>query len=57
MDYKALYNQKLTNAAAIAAQVQDNWVLGMDAGIAQTPAIMSAIAVIIQQNQYVHPVT
>lgn len=44
MDYKALYNQKLTTAAAIAAQVQDNWTLSMDSGVAQTPAIMAAIA-------------
>lgn len=43
-DYNALYAQKLITAQAIAEQVQSGWLLGMDTGPSQTPAIMSAIA-------------
>lgn len=43
-DYNALYAQKLTGAQALAEQVQSGWLLGMDTGPSQTPAIMSAIA-------------
>ena len=43
-DYNALYAQKLTSAQALAEQVQSGWLLGMDTGPSQTPAIMSAIA-------------
>ncbi len=43
-DYRELYASKLTTAEALAGQVESGWVLGMDAGASQTPAIMSAIA-------------
>lgn len=43
-DYNALYAQKLINAQALAEQVRSGWLLGMDTGPSQTPAIMSAIA-------------
>ena len=43
-DYNALYAQKLITAQALAEQVQSSWLLGMDTGPSQTPAIMSAIA-------------
>ena len=43
-DYNALYAQKLITAQALAEQVQSGWLLGMDTGPSQTPAIMSAIA-------------
>ena len=43
-DYNALYTQKLITAQALAEQVQSGWLLGMDTGPSQTPAIMSAIA-------------
>ena len=43
-DYKTMYEKKLTSPEAIAAQVESGWLLGMDSGPAQTPAIMSAIA-------------
>ena len=43
-DYNALYAQKLITAQALAEQLQSGWLLGMDTGPSQTPAIMSAIA-------------
>ena len=43
-DYKALYAQKLTTADQIAAEVKSGWLMGMDTGPSQAPAIMSAIA-------------
>ena len=43
-DYKALYAQKLMTADAVAEQVQNNWLFGMDTGPSQTPAIMAAVA-------------
>ena len=42
-DYQALYNQKKMTADEVAAQVGDGWLIGMDAAIAQTPAIIDAI--------------
>ena len=42
-DYQALYNQKKITADEVAAQVGDGWLIGMDAAIAQTPAIIDAI--------------
>ena len=43
MDYQSLYAQKKMTADEVAAQVGDNWLIGMDAAIAQTPAIIDAI--------------
>ena len=43
-DYKALYAQKLMAADAVAEQVQNSWLFGMDTGPSQTPAIMAAVA-------------
>lgn len=43
-DYKALYAQKLMTADAVAEQVQNSWLFGMDTGPSQTPAIMAAVA-------------
>ena len=43
-DYQALYDSKRTTAADIAGRVENGWLIGMDAGAAHTPAIMSAIA-------------
>ena len=42
-DYQAQYNQKKMTADEVAAQVGDNWLIGMDAAIAQTPAIIDAL--------------
>ena len=42
-DYQALYNQKKMTSDEVAAQVGDGWLIGMDAAIAQTPAIIDAI--------------
>ena len=42
-DYQALYKQKKMTADEVAAQVGDGWLIGMDAAIAQTPAIIDAI--------------
>ena len=42
-DYKALYSQKKLSADEVAARVENNWLIGMDAAIGQTPAIIDAI--------------
>ena len=42
-DYKALYEQKKPTADEVAARVENGWLIGMDAAIAQTPAIIDAI--------------
>lgn len=42
-DYKAIYQTKLTTAEQVAQQVQSGWVIGMDAGPTQTPAIIAAM--------------
>ena len=44
MDYTALYQQKLTDAASIAARFEDNWLVGMDSSCSQTPTILGAVA-------------
>lgn len=44
MDHKSIYAQKLMTAEQLAGQVKSGWVIGMDTGPSQTPAIMSAIA-------------
>ena len=43
-DFNQLYRSKLTTADELARRAQSGWVIGMDAGPAQTPAIISAIA-------------
>lgn len=43
-DYKAIYQAKCMTADQVAQQVQSGWVIGMDAGPTQTPAIIGAIA-------------
>ena len=43
-NYSELYHSKLTTAAELASRVESGWTLGMDAALAQTPAIMSALA-------------
>ena len=42
-DYKTLYTQKKLSADDVAARVENGWLIGMDAAIGQTPAIMDAI--------------
>ena len=42
-DYKALYAQKKLTADEVAARVENGWLIGMDAAIGQTPAIIDAI--------------
>lgn len=43
-DFKEMYAQKLMSAEDAAGRVESGWLIGMDAGPSQTPAIMSAIA-------------
>lgn len=43
-DFNQLYTSKLTTADELARRAQSGWVIGMDGGPAQTPAIISAIA-------------
>ena len=33
MDYRALYQEKLTDAASLSARVENGWSIGMDAAI------------------------
>ncbi len=42
-DYYSIYSQKKMGADEVAARVENGWLIGMDAAIAQTPAIMDAI--------------
>ncbi len=42
-DFKTLYAQKKMSAHDIAARVENGWLIGMDAAIGQTPAIIDAI--------------
>ena len=42
-DYKALYARKKYTADEVAARVENGWLIGMDAAIGQTPAIIDAI--------------
>ncbi len=42
-DYPALYQQKKISADEVAARVENGWLIGMDAALAQTPAIMDAL--------------
>ena len=44
MDYRALYEEKRTDAASIAARFEDNWLVGMDSSCSQTPTILGAVA-------------
>lgn len=43
-DFMKLYASKLMSAEDVASIVKSGWLIGMDAGPSQTPAIMSAIA-------------
>ena len=43
-DYKQIYREKLSTPEELAGRVESGWLLGMDAGAAETPAIMSALA-------------
>ena len=43
-NFSEQYRSKLTSADALALRVESGWTLGMDAALAQTPAIMSALA-------------
>ena len=43
MDFQEIYRKKLVTAEEVAAQVKDNWTLGMDSGPTQTDAIMAAL--------------
>ena len=43
-NYSELYHSRLTTADELASRVESGWTLGMDAALAQTPAIMSALA-------------
>ena len=51
MNYKDIYASKLTSADELAKVVENNWVLGMDAGVSQTEAIMSAISKRAKNNE------
>ena len=51
MDYQELYKAKRTTAEALAAQVQNGWLIGMDAGASQTPTIISALAARARNNE------
>ena len=42
-DYQLLYAEKKLTADEVAARVEDGWLIGMDAAIGQTPAIIDAV--------------
>jgi len=44
MNYAEMYKAKLTTPEKLAAVLESGWMLGMDSGPSQTPAIMSAFA-------------
>ena len=43
-DFKEQYQAKLTTPEALAARVEDGWLLGVDAALGQTPGILQALA-------------
>ncbi len=49
-DFSELYRKKLTTADEVAGRVRDDWTIGMDAALAQTPAIMEALAERARRN-------
>lgn len=50
-DFRTLYEAKRTTAEELAARVESGWLLGMDAGAAQTPTLISAIAKRARQGE------
>ena len=52
MDYRALYQEKLTDAASLAARVENGWSIGMDAAISQAPGFIEALAVFTTTSYY-----
>ena len=44
MIFSELYQQKLTDAAAMAARVENGWSIGMDAALAQAPGFAEALS-------------
>ena len=51
MDYTALYQHKLTDAASLAARVENGWTIGMDAALAQAPGFAEALAARAAKNE------
>ena len=51
MNYKGIYESKLTSAEMLAGQIENNWVLGMDAGPSQAEAIIAAICSRARNNE------
>ena len=51
MNYRAEYEAKRMSAEQIAAQVQNDWVLGMDSSAGQTPVLMRALADRARKNE------
>ena len=51
MDFTAQYQQKLTDAASLAARVENGWTVGMDAALAQAPGFAEALAERAAKNE------
>ncbi len=51
MDFSALYQAKLTDAASLAARVENGWNIGMDAALAQAPGFAEALAARAQKGE------
>ena len=51
MDFTAQYQQKLTDAASLAARVENGWTIGMDAALAQAPGFAEALAARAAKNE------
>ena len=43
-NFSALYQEKLTNAQELASRVENGWLIGMDAALAQAPGFIEAVA-------------
>ena len=51
MNHKEMYQAKLTTPEKLAESLQSGWVLGMDSGPSQTPALMDAFAARVRDSQ------
>ena len=51
MDFTAQYQHKLTDAASLAARVENGWTIGMDAALAQAPGFAEALAARAAKNE------
>ena len=51
MDFTAMYQDKLTDAASLASRVENGWLIGMDAAISQAPGFVDALTARAQREE------